>query len=120
MRHERTTEAARGRWRGILASLGMPESYLSGKHGPCPLCAEGKDRFRFDDREGKGSWICSRCGAGDGIGLAMRFTGLGFAEAASRVDDIIRNVKPDSFRPKREMTDGERLSALRALWAEPV
>ena len=48
----------------------------------------------------------------------MRFTGLGFADAAARVDEIIRNVKPDSVSPKREMTDGERLAALRALWAE--
>ena len=80
---------------------------------PLPACGEGKDRFRFDDREGRGSWICSRCGAGDGMGLAMRFTGLGFADAASKVDEIIRNVKPDSVRPKREMTDGERQAALR-------
>ena len=43
MRHERTTDAARGRWCGILANLGMRESYLSGKRGPCPCCAEGKD-----------------------------------------------------------------------------
>lgn len=115
MRHERTTDAARGRWCGILANLGMPESYLSGKHGPCPCCAEGKDRFRFDDREGRGTWICNHCGAGDGMALAMRFTGLGFAAAAAKVDEIIRNVKPESIRPRRDLTDGERQAALRAL-----
>ena len=118
MWHERTTEAARGRWRGILASLGMPESFLTGKHGPCPICGEGTDRFRFDDKEGRGSWICTRCGAGDGMALAMRFTGLGFADAASKIDEIIRNVKPTISAPKREMTDAERTGALRALWAE--
>src|SRR5262245_42435838 len=118
MWHEKTTDSARGRWRGILATLGMPESYLTGRHGPCPLCSEGTDRFRFDDREGRGTWICSRCGAGDGMGLAMRFTGLGFADSASRIDEIIRNVKPDTARRKREMTDAERQGALRALWAE--
>jgi phage/plasmid primase-like uncharacterized protein len=118
MWHEKTTEAARGRWRGILATMGIPETHLKGKHGPCPLCGEGKDRFRFDDREGKGSWICNRCGAGDGMALAMRFTGLPFADAAARVDEIIRNVKPDVIQPKRELTERERLAALRALWSE--
>ena len=33
---------ARGRWRGILASLGIPESFLSGKHGPCPFAAKAR------------------------------------------------------------------------------
>jgi hypothetical protein len=38
----------------------------------------------------------------------MRFSSLGFADAASRIDEIIRNVKPDSVSAKREITDGER------------
>ena len=95
-------------------SLGVPESYLSGKHGPCPLCGEGKDRFRFDDREGRGTWICSQCGAGDGMELAMRFTGLGFAEVASKIDDIIGNVGPDRIQRKPEMTDRQRRATLNA------
>ena len=60
--------AAQGRWRDILQSLGMDERSLSGKHGPCPMCG-GKDRFRFDDKDGRGTYFCSGCGAGDGVKL---------------------------------------------------
>ncbi|MDI5829610.1 hypothetical protein MJN51_36035, partial [Salmonella enterica subsp. enterica serovar Kentucky] len=35
------------------------------RHAPCPACG-GKDRFRFDDN-GRGSFICNQCGAGDGL-----------------------------------------------------
>jgi phage/plasmid primase-like uncharacterized protein len=34
----KTLDAARGKWRGILLSLGIDEKYLRNKHGPCPLC----------------------------------------------------------------------------------
>ena len=61
-------DRAQGRWSGILPALGIGESFLTGKHGPCPLCG-GKDRWRWDNREGRGTWICSKCGAGDGIAL---------------------------------------------------
>lgn len=59
------TAAARGRWPVILQMLGVdvPDG---GRHGPCPKC-EGKDRFRMDDLEGRGTWICSHCGHGDSL-----------------------------------------------------
>ena len=63
-------EAAHGRWPSILSALGLDERALSGRHGPCPMCG-GKDRFRFDDKEGRGTYFCSGCGAGDGVQLAM-------------------------------------------------
>ena len=59
-------------WHGILVGLGVPASALVNKHGPCPVCG-GNDRFRFDDKEGLGTFICSHCGAGDGPKLAMLF-----------------------------------------------
>ena len=61
-------ETARGRWPEILAVAGIDESHLTNKHGPCPICG-GKDRFRFDDLEGRGTFICTHCGAGDGLKL---------------------------------------------------
>ncbi len=42
-----------------------------GKHGPCPACG-GKDRFRLDDKAGRGTWFCNLCGAGDGLDLVCR------------------------------------------------
>ncbi|HAU4420604.1 TPA: hypothetical protein JDY45_22925 [Citrobacter freundii] len=48
--------AARGKWPVILQMLriDVPEN---GRHGPCPKCG-GKDRFRLDDLDGRGTWIC--------------------------------------------------------------
>ena len=38
------------------------------RHQACPVCG-GSDRFRFDDKEGRGTWFCNQCGAGDGLKL---------------------------------------------------
>ena len=55
-------EAARGRWPEILASLGgLSDQQLTDDHQPCPLCG-GNDRYRFDDKDGSGSWFCNQCG----------------------------------------------------------
>src|SRR5687767_8881671 len=81
-------EAARGRWRSILPALGIAANYLSGRHGPCPICREGKDRWRFDDKEGGGTWFCSQCGAGDGVKLVMLVRGWDFPEAAREIEAV--------------------------------
>ena len=64
--------AARGQWRSLLEHLGIPSEALRDRHGPCPGCG-GTDRFRFDDQDGHGSFICSGGGgdplAGDGFHL---------------------------------------------------
>ena len=114
--HERTTDAAKGQWRGILMSLGVPGKSLANRHGPCPMC-EGQDRFRFDNQEGSGSYICNQCGAGRGMDLAMRFTGRPFVEVASEIDSLLGNKKFDQDEVKPAMTDAERLSALRGVAA---
>jgi putative DNA primase/helicase len=114
--HEKTVVAAKGKWRGVLLHLGIPSSALRDKHGPCPMCG-GEDRFRFDNKEGRGTYICNQCGAGDGMKLACDFTGQPFAEVASRIDGILGNVKADApVRPA--MTEDERVQALRAAWAD--
>ena len=46
---DKTRDMARGKWRGLLTQLGVDETYLKNEHGPCPICRDGKDRFRFDD-----------------------------------------------------------------------
>ena len=82
-------DRAQGRWSGILPALGIGESFLTGKHGPCPLCG-GKDRWRWDNLEGRGTWICSKCGAGDGIALVMQKNGWEFREAARQIESCHR------------------------------
>lgn len=90
----KTCDAARGKWRGILLHLGMDEKHLTGKHGPCPMCG-GSDRFRFDNKDGNGTWICNQCGAGTGIDLVKAHLGMEFRDAASAVDEVLGNVQDD-------------------------
>ena len=96
--------AARGNWKSILRQTGVPESALSGKHSPCPGCG-GKDRFRFDDREGRGTWICSQGGgqpiSGDGFSLLMHVQGLRFPEALRTVAEIL-GVTSKNSGPQNE------------------
>lgn len=116
MFHERTTHAAKGKWRGILMTLGLPENVLRNKHGPCPLCG-GVDRFRWDNIEGKGTYICSQCGAGDGMKLAIEFMGQPFPHVAAQIDAILNNVKPDA-PSKIGMSEDDQRQALRRAWTE--
>lgn len=74
-------------WREVLSACGIDEKYLRNKHGPCPACG-GKDRFRFDNKRGKGNFFCNNCGAGDGFKLIMQVTGCSFIEARRRVMDV--------------------------------
>lgn len=50
-------EVARGRWDSILHAAGIADTYLTKKHGPCPVCQAGKDRFRFSDKDERGTWM---------------------------------------------------------------
>ncbi|HGE5059137.1 TPA: primase-helicase zinc-binding domain-containing protein [Klebsiella pneumoniae] len=81
------TVAAVGQWPGLLASLGIVVPPRK-KHGPCPACG-GKDRFRLDDKGGRGTWICSQCGAGDGLDLIRRVTGKLPKDAAELVAGVL-------------------------------
>jgi putative DNA primase/helicase len=83
-----TIERARGRWREILPQLGIETQFLNNKHGPCPICG-GKDRYRFDDREGTGSYYCNGCGAGNGVILVRKLRGWDHATACREIDGII-------------------------------
>jgi putative DNA primase/helicase len=78
-------EKARGRWPSILPALGIGAQFLTGKHGPCPCCG-GRDRFRWDNREGTGSFFCSKCGSGSGFDLIMKTKRVSFVEAKKMVE----------------------------------
>jgi putative DNA primase/helicase len=104
---------AQGHWRGILPALGIPETYLTGKHGPCPLCG-GTDRWRFDNKDGRGTWICTKCGAGDGVKLVVLKTGLPFRDAACTIEKLIGTTPAERQSPRR--TDGQKREAMNKLW----
>src|SRR5262245_31051786 len=100
-----TVERARGRWREILPAIGISAHFLSKKHGPCPLCG-GKDRYRFDDREGSGSYYCNQCGAGNGIILVRKLLKCDHATACRQVDEIIGARSPMPTQDAARPSDG--------------
>lgn len=105
---------AEGRWRGILPALGIDPNHLTGKHGPCPICGEGKDRFRFDDKGGRGTWICSKCGAGDGIELVKLKLGCDFKSAAPQIEALLGSAPAITTEPIRD--EASKRAAMTALW----
>jgi putative DNA primase/helicase len=114
---QKISETARGRWHGILTQLGINPKLLRNRHGPCPICG-GKDRFRFDDREGKGTWICNKCGSGDGAELVKRVRGVEYREAARMIEGAAGKVGVrQSWAPKTASRD-----ELNQLWkrAQPI
>lgn len=79
---------ARGRWPEILNQLGYPFTATAPhEHVTCPMCG-GVDRFRFDNENGDGSFICSQGTgepiAGDGFTL-LEHGGKSTAEALQAV-----------------------------------
>ena len=87
------TDLTNGRWPDLLMQLaGLTPDQLTDTHQPCPLCG-GEDRYRFDDLNGTGSWYCNQCGgkdqsggAGSGMDMLMRRTGLTYPEACKRIE----------------------------------
>lgn len=103
-------DKALGKWRAILPALGVDPRFLSGKHGPCPVCG-GKDRFRFDDQEGRGTFYCSGCGPGSGVDLVMRTANVGFVEAVRLIEPHLPSAPVIVQKAQeRAPTDG------RAIW----
>ena len=111
-----TVERAHGRWREILPQLGIGSEFLVNKHGPCPLCG-GKDRFRFDDKEGTGSYYCNGCGAGIGIIMIRKKNGWDHATACAEVDKIIGDnpVDPPPAAPPTNSSGGRRAKIERVI-----
>ncbi|MGB3314095.1 MAG: primase-helicase zinc-binding domain-containing protein [Albidovulum sp.] len=100
------TDLARGKWKGVLATLGVPEEALQNKHGPCPMCG-GSDRFRWDNKDQRGTYICNQCGAGDGMKLLMAVRQWDFATAAREVEAIIGRVAGE-LAPRAPSEDENR------------
>lgn len=120
---------AQYRWQEIHAAIGIDQRYLKNKHQPCPACG-GKDRFRYDDKDGNGTFICSHWenGAGDGFGLVMHYLNCGFDEALHAVAGVLNmgGANPLPIPPTRPQTqprpEKDQIGKLAALWngAEPI
>lgn len=93
---DRVLREFNGAWRQTLENYGC--HLPSGRyHGPCPVCG-GKDRFRFDDKEGRGTWFCSQCDpqSGGGLLLLSRFLGKPTIEVAN---ELLGNTPERSRAP---------------------
>lgn len=121
MRHEPLKDRAVGRWPAILAAIGIPAKALRDKHGPCPMCG-GRDRFRFDNKGGRGTWFCNSCGAGDGIELVKQFLRVEFKEAARRIEEHIGSAPVLGTGKRQIADDGRKREEMKALWkrARPI
>ena len=108
-----TIDRANGRWREILPQLGIETRFLQNKHGPCPLCG-GKDRFRFDDRDGSGSYYCNQCGAGTGLLMIRKLKGWDHKTACDAVDEIIGNSEAAASEKGARKSPASRAAAIRS------
>lgn len=107
-------DQARNKWGSILQHFGVDPKLLTGRHGPCPVCG-GRDRFRFDNKEGRGSFYCSgACGSGDGMKLVLLKTGLDFADAAKQIRDHLGEFT--EAKPKREADPAAVRREMESLW----
>jgi putative DNA primase/helicase len=114
-----TIERARGRWREILPRLGIDTRFLVNRHGPCPLCG-GRDRYRFDDRDGSGSYYCNQCGAGVGVILIRRLHGWDHKTACDEIDKIMaveREPEKPAAAPQADDRERRSIAVARAIAA---
>lgn len=109
---DRVLREFNGAWRQTLEGYGC--QLPSGRnHGPCPVCG-GKDRFRFDDKDGRGTWFCGQCDpqSGGGLLLLSRYLGKPTVEVAKELlgQDMPRTVAPVR---KHSATDEQMREELR-------
>ena len=125
-------QAATDRWPFVLTALGVEEMFLRRRHGPCPGCG-GRDRFRFDNRDGRGTFICGAGGntpiAGDGFELLRHVHGWSRPEALKAVAGWLgmgRLVQVPAHRPpadnakaeaKREAETQRNRARMMTLWS---
>ena len=110
-------EIARGHWRLLLPALGVHREAMTLKHGPCPFCG-GKDRYRFCDFQGSGSWICNQCGKGDGFDLVVRLTGVPFGLLSIRIREMLGAARGPHAELRNEGDDFR--DKIRSIWAETI
>nr|WP_259694507.1 DUF927 domain-containing protein [Proteus mirabilis] len=86
-------------------------------HTACPACG-GKDRFRFDNKDDNGTFICNQCGSGDGLDLVQKILGGSVTEAAYEVANIIgidtRSACPPAYRCSEIKAQQDELKAQQA------
>ncbi|WP_057532908.1 TOPRIM and DUF927 domain-containing protein, partial [Yersinia pseudotuberculosis] len=103
---------AKGHWEAIFQHLDIPTNRSEGE---CPSCG-GKTRYRFDDREGRGTYHCSHCGAGTGLDLVMKVNQCDARSAAEKVASVMSlplpEPKPARDKPQSNIAIADKVAAL--------
>lgn len=111
--------AAQGQWRSVFSRLGISVPDTA-KHAPCPGCG-GRDRFRFDDKDGGGSFICGQGGAGalagDGFTLVQHVRHCSAADALALVREVVLPSSGGRTRQERPANDEPEAQEE---WPEPM
>jgi len=81
-----------GRWVDVLSTLGVDQRYLINRHGKCPFCG-GRDRYRFDNKDGNGTFFCNHCGSGDGFKFLKKMFNWDFKKSVTEIRQIIGDCK---------------------------
>jgi putative DNA primase/helicase len=113
-------------WPVTHLKLGIEDTFLRDRHGPCPVDG-GVNRFRYDNKDGRGTFICSHCGAGDGFRLVELFHGCDPSTARSMVmevnglrDELTGNgCQIEPLQPKRTSAKPDKLewsSTAESIW----
>lgn len=106
--------AAEGKWMDLIfPRFGIDVQWK--KKTPCPACG-GRDRFRFDDKNGNGDYFCQHCQGGDGLDLIGKCTHLSFPEVVKEVGAIlglddsskITDADREKWRKERECREKEQ------------
>jgi len=119
-------------WISLLVSYGVPADRLTGDACACPVCG-GDDRFTYDNKRGRGNWVCRKCDngkamAGDGLRLITRLNNIGLYRLMRQLDGgpapraLTGAPVATAPRPKRKPDATFIANRLNSMWdsAKPV
>ncbi|TCK33423.1 putative DNA primase/helicase [Paraburkholderia sp. BL8N3] len=119
-------------WISLLMSYGVPADRLTGDACACPVCG-GDDRFTYDNKRGRGDWVCRQCNygkpmAGDGLQLITRLNRMGLYRLMRELDGgpapraTPVAVEAKAPKPKRKPDAKFIANRLSSMWdaAKPV
>ena len=95
-------------WYQVLPRFGVDLDLIKNpkKLGPCPIEGEGKTRFRFENKDGRGNWFCNNCGAGDAVKLIALLHGCSNTQAIFKIRELDNGKSALPIR--KQMTQSEK------------
>ncbi|PHM31314.1 DUF7146 domain-containing protein [Xenorhabdus innexi] len=117
MNRIKTADAVIGRWPEIFAYYKLPP--VTGKKhfkGKCPICGR-KGKFRIDDQEGRGTFICACGEKGNGWKLLLLTQNKDYKTLADEIDRLLGIQSDKRSVVKKETTVSSFRSKVTACYA---